>query len=295
MVLYHKNCPDGFGAAWAAWKKFGNRAEYIALDPDKLPGKPLRKKEIYMLDLSYPKKIQNRLRAENISLIILDHHFSRESDTRAFKENIFSDCHSGAVLAWNYFFPKQKVPWLLRYIEDYDLWKFKLPYSEKISSYIHMRNYAVHVWSAMARELETKKGRKKYATRGKFIYDYGDNLIASIAERAVPSLFAGKYVSVVNSSASELIDRLAHFLLLGKKIPFAVVWYISYDGIKVSLRSNGKFDVLKIAKKYGGGGHRAAAGFLLPLNAPLPWKSVAVRKSKKRIYSSYIWKNKNRS
>src|SRR3989344_3757446 len=30
-VLYHGGCPDGFGGAYAAWKKFGNMAEYIPL------------------------------------------------------------------------------------------------------------------------------------------------------------------------------------------------------------------------------------------------------------------------
>jgi uncharacterized protein len=29
FVLYHANCPDGFGAAFAAWLKFGETAEYI--------------------------------------------------------------------------------------------------------------------------------------------------------------------------------------------------------------------------------------------------------------------------
>ena len=29
-VIYHADCSDGFGAAWAAWKRLGNRAEYHA-------------------------------------------------------------------------------------------------------------------------------------------------------------------------------------------------------------------------------------------------------------------------
>ena len=28
-VLYHKNCNDGFGAAWVAWQALGNQAKYI--------------------------------------------------------------------------------------------------------------------------------------------------------------------------------------------------------------------------------------------------------------------------
>jgi len=29
VVVYHKGCMDGFGAALVAWKKFGDQANYI--------------------------------------------------------------------------------------------------------------------------------------------------------------------------------------------------------------------------------------------------------------------------
>ena len=29
VVIYHDQCRDGFGAAYAAWKKFGDDASYI--------------------------------------------------------------------------------------------------------------------------------------------------------------------------------------------------------------------------------------------------------------------------
>ena len=31
LVIYHKYCLDGFGAAFAAWKKFGDTVEYLPL------------------------------------------------------------------------------------------------------------------------------------------------------------------------------------------------------------------------------------------------------------------------
>ena len=37
LVLYHANCPDGFGAALAAWKHFGNEAEYVPVQYGKEP------------------------------------------------------------------------------------------------------------------------------------------------------------------------------------------------------------------------------------------------------------------
>ena len=36
LVLYHANCSDGFGSAWAAWKLLGSKA---VVNLDGLPGK----------------------------------------------------------------------------------------------------------------------------------------------------------------------------------------------------------------------------------------------------------------
>ena len=50
--------------------------------------------------------------------------------------------------------------------------------------------------------------------------------------------------------------------ILAERAPFAATWYDCGDGMRaVSLRSHGAVDVSLIAKQYGGGGHRNAAGF----------------------------------
>ena len=46
LIIYHDNCADGFGAAWAAYKKFGaDGAEYLPMNYNnprvKLEGKKL--------------------------------------------------------------------------------------------------------------------------------------------------------------------------------------------------------------------------------------------------------------
>ena len=33
FVTYHQDCPDGFGAAYAAWLKLGNNAAYVPAKP----------------------------------------------------------------------------------------------------------------------------------------------------------------------------------------------------------------------------------------------------------------------
>ncbi len=57
LVIYHANCADGFGAAFAAWLKFGDEAEYVPFKygEDGMRFKTLfqlgdPKRDIYILD-----------------------------------------------------------------------------------------------------------------------------------------------------------------------------------------------------------------------------------------------------
>ncbi|MEW6617197.1 MAG: DHHA1 domain-containing protein [Patescibacteria group bacterium] len=272
LVIYHKSCPDGFGGAWAAWKKFGNKAEYVAVDPDTLPEKFSKGREIYSIDISYPASVQKKLRAENKSLVVLDHHASRKNDTEAFPENTFDNNHSGAVLSWKYFHPKKKVPKFLEYIEDGDLWRFKFPEGGRVVSYALMRPYDFHVWTKIVNDVEDIKKRREYIKNGDLIQTYERQVIERVMERAGRVLFEGMEVYAVNSSYKILTSELGH-QLTQKTGLLGIVWYEENGELKISLRADGNVDVSKIAQKYGGGGHKNAAAFVIK-NGKKPWKIV---------------------
>ena len=53
---------------------------------------------------------------------------------------------------------------------------------------------------------------------------------------------------------------------------FGLLWFVDKDNVcKCSLRSNGDYDVSAIAKVFGGGGHRNAAGFQIDIQTLLGW------------------------
>ena len=67
--------------------------------------------------------------------------------------------------------------------------------------------------------------------------------------------------------ASDLGHELAN-----KSGTFGLVWSMAGDGqIHCSLRSNGDYDVSAIAKAFGGGGHRNAAGFSTDIDTLMSW------------------------
>lgn len=97
LVFFHKDCADGFGAAFAAWLRFGDDAEYVAIDYDELSNVPVRgdessspfyllddgtfdsrytilDREIYILDFGFPKWCTDGLLDVASQLVWLDHH-----------------------------------------------------------------------------------------------------------------------------------------------------------------------------------------------------------------------------
>ncbi len=271
LILYHKNCPDGFGGAWAAWKKFGNKAEYIAVDPEKLPEKFPKGKNIYAVDISYPISVQKKLRAKNKSLVILDHHVSRKSDTEAFVENIFDNDHSGSVLAWKYFHTKKKIPGLLSHIEDVDIWRWKLKNSREIISMLQLEKYDFKKWDDFVKKIEGHKTKKKIIEKGKSINSYEDELVRRAVEGA--TLVKLQQYKVLSANSPFLNSYIGKALCVAHP-HFSIVWSESKGRIHVSLRSDGFVDVSKIAKKYGGGGHKRSAGFFISNKSKIPWKII---------------------
>ena len=62
--------------------------------------------------------------------------------------------------------------------------------------------------------------------------------------------------------------------IVKKGYDLGITWAHSSDVIKVSLRSNkdGNVHVVEFSKKYGGGGHKSAAGFIIENEEKFPWK-----------------------
>ena len=273
VVIYHGNCSDGFGGAWAAWKKFGDQADYLSAHHLK-PNQPepladLKDKTVYFIDFIYPKEITERIIRENKAVTAIDHHITMREVVALTKDFIFDNEHSGAVLAWNYFHSEKEIPKLLRHIEDFDLWKFKLPNTKEIMAFLEITENNFELWDKLAQDLENEGASKSYLEQGKAILAYQKTLVNQLAETAELVSFEGHSILVANAPHA-LASSLGH-VLYQKNPPMSVIWNQQKDRKSFSLRSDGTVDVGRMAQKYGGGGHKTAAGFRLEPDAELPW------------------------
>ena len=265
LVFYHKNCADGFSGAWVARQQFRNRAEYIPIAHYDKPIFPKNKK-VYFIDIVYePKDLKKLLKSNEVTII--DHHVSTRETVKLAPEYLYELNHSGAVLAWKYFNGKKSAPKLLQYVETIDLWRFSLPHSRIIGSYLRAEDLNFKNWDRLVECFDDSKKFKRVVEEGKTIQKYTEKIIEDIiSEGAELVNFQGQKVFVVNSPIfnSEIANRLATL-----RPPFGVVWVKKNGLYKVSLRSVGSFDVSKLAAKFsGGGGHKNAAGFS---TKKLPW------------------------
>lgn len=277
VVLYHGGCNDGFGGAWAAWKKFGNRAEYVSLHrDDAVPD--LRGKELYFIDYLYMPEVMAKFMKNNKKVVGLDHHVTTADSVKLLGHgSVYSVKNSGAVLAWEYFHPGKKVPLLLRYIEDRDTWRWKMPKAREIlagTNFSEENSYTFKGFGKLVADFEKPSFRKQCIADGKIVYSVWEGLIRnSLSELAEPVKLDGVKALAVNSP-HVFSSRLGHFLVSERDVPLAIIWYAQGGIVRVSLRSDGKADCAKIAQKYGGGGHKAAAGFLIRGLKNIPWHSI---------------------
>ena len=271
VILYHANCTDGFGAAFAAWKKFKDKATYLPVEHQVPPPEGLKNKAVYMVDFCYKAPTLKKLTRANQEVIVLDHHIGVKDDMKEATSYVFQNNHSGSVIAWNYFHPKKKTPRLLLHIEDTDLWKFKVPHTREVSAALELVPFDFKTWDRIVKSFEALVARKKFIEKGKSIREYQMTVVKRAVLKAQEVEFEGYRTFVANSPV--LASEIGHTLVL-KRPPIAIVWSQDRKRINVSLRSDGTVDVSLLAKKYGGGGHRSASGFAFPAKFEFPWKNV---------------------
>lgn len=286
VVMYHRACNDGIAAAWAAYSYLGEDAEYIAWQyGDKIPN--LMGKEVYLVDLSFTVEQIKEVIGDVKFIMIIDHHKSaidalawkyptcsniselpdtarRHEERRVF---VYMDIEmSGAVLAWRFFNDQNMgeatevyaMPEVLRYIQDYDLWRHKIDNAKPLNSWLINGPLTIQRFDSITGF--NGKVRSDIIEMGRMLMGYDEKIIRSVI---------GPYPQLVNVAGTEVpFVNAPHHLRneigdqLGKKYPFVVLYTERKGKTIYSLRSaDPDVDVSVLAKMHGGGGHKAAAAF----------------------------------
>lgn len=273
LVIYHKNCVDGFAAAYCAWKEFGNDADYVALGYDErdrfIRETNLHGRQVYILDFSFSKVHTKSIILQAEFTTWLDHHKTAfeewlgndrdfyRSET-AHELIILDKSRSGAMITYQTLIGIP-VPDAIKYIDDRDRWIFNHPESQFFSLAVSQIPRAFENWNIL--DIFNNTTAESLVMVGGTIKEYYDIQIKrSIEQTKETCVLCG--IEGLCCNLPPMFASDAGHILATESGTFGATWYRDKEGkIRWSLRSNGDFDVSEIAKQFGGGGHKNAAGF----------------------------------
>ena len=254
--------------------------------------------KVIMCDISFPKEEMEKIAKSGIGIsnfIWIDHHISAIKDIsktyfaktiNGLRDTKFAACE----LTWKYFFPNDYMPEIVRLLGRYDCFGHKSTDEEtKVLEFQYgarqcISNYE-EAYNALIRELEDNKYCKilnydetiiyEIHTKGKSIYQY----LCTEAKQSYKNGFTIQLIEeITDNIGKNIVNR--KFICINKErfnpINFGIDYHAQgYDGAACfhfdgkrklwafSLyNDNGKVDCSVIAKQFGGGGHKGAAGFV---------------------------------
>jgi len=269
-IYCHKD-GDGYCAGAIVLRKYPD-ADVIPIDfTDEFPIADIDPDEdVYIVDFSLNNlETFQDLMDVTTNIVWIDHHktsIEKYSNIDLSEITTVLDTnHSGCMLTWNHFHPNENPPRAVELIEDMDIWKWEFGEETRdfIAGFDAMDKHPGNImWDYLLGMKGTYLEQQDYILalrhNGKAIRQYIENDNRVYADNyGFECEFEGYNCFAMNKAKCGSMG-------------FDSVWgmydvYIAYvfNGKKfaVSLYSDDRIDVSEIAKKYGGGGHRGAAGF----------------------------------
>ena len=283
IILYHDNCLDGAVAALVIrnclLSEGATPLTYAVQYGKPAPVADYKNADVYIVDFSYDVATTKMIAERASSVVVLDHHVTAidrfedeaghidEYTAKLFAakcEFIFDKERSGASLAWEYTHDPDNrpesgrpylndKPWYVAHTADRDLWKFELRGTNAV-----VKGLFPYIGDLDSLQGAIDLGREAAHTQGVVLQAADSRMVDALVETAHRGMIAGHNVPCANSP--HVISELGNVLAADE--PFAVIYHVHGTLVRVSLRSTDEgLDVAKIAEKFGGGGHRNAAGF----------------------------------
>jgi oligoribonuclease NrnB/cAMP/cGMP phosphodiesterase (DHH superfamily) len=275
VLITHASCNDGIGSALVAlaYAKNTNTKEpeifycQYGMEP---PMEDLIGKHVIIADFSFEEEELEAINKVAETLVVLDHHDTPIKKGLDKLPYVYIDqSKSGCRLLYHYIHDvygtvikeDRDVPYLLRLIEDRDLWNWKYP--DTRAAYAFIKSKSLDWLYENVVELTSHQSKLLEDSLLKYngVIEYQDNHITKVVKK-IPDMefveFDGTLVPCINSTT--LISETGN--ALAEETDYSVQYFITDTEIVFSLRSIGKeYDVAAIAMKFGGGGHPNSAGF----------------------------------
>jgi len=230
--------------------------------------------EIFIVDFSLEPEVMVELLEITKNVCWIDHHESSikkydgfEGLSEADIDGIREIGKSGCLLAWEWFYPHQEVPWPVILINDWDVYTLKYGVMTK-EFYSGLMCYETSpddkIWKKL---LEEFKHPRETGTLTRKIIDQGHIIEKFRKQTELEYLRTWGYLTIFDEHTAFAVNKAKastkEFELMEDVDVDLLISYV-FDGHEytISLRTTKEdIDCAEIAERYGGGGHKGASGF----------------------------------
>lgn len=234
---------------------------------------------LFVTDFSFPLPLMKELESK-YNLIWIDHHpVVDEYKKDGFEpEGLRGTNVSAAYLTWQYCFPDVDVPDIIKYVSDYDTWQNK--YLESLWTFYGLCTLDINITRPNCISIfNLLFNDKKYAERiidvGRIISEFIKKTNKTIADDCAFKTTIDNHKAIACNIKNTNSLLFASCDLSDVEVLILYSYFANINKYRVSVFSNDKIKepiaVNEVAKKFGGGGHKGAAGFVcdeLPFELP---------------------------
>jgi len=268
-VIFHAPCNDGYGSAYIVWRYCREKnltlPEFIGLHPTD-PAPDVTGKSVLVADITWGRQSMIKMQKDASFFLVLDHHLPAQKELEGLDFVEIDNDRSALMMVWDYFYPKQPImPLFLYYIGLRDIWKHEgiaeaVAFNAQLGALNSFYQLACFENGKVNFLICVERGKSLVQKQQQFMPKYA-------AEFTLDRTRKGFNFKIVEAHKDLPISELGNHLIRDSCC-VALVWRVDEKVeslIHVSLRSDGKLgpDVSEIAKEFGGGGHKNAAGFRL--------------------------------
>ena len=285
ICLYHRSDLDGHCSGAVVRHRYPDAEMYGIEYGDSIPWNKMTNTRVILVDFCLePWSEMERLFDLAAQVIWIDHHRSAIKLWKAYKDKneipfkvttVLTEGQAACELAWKYFFPETRVPWVVNMLARYDVWQWR-GVTNCLAFQYGMKNQKLNpkdphnrqVWESLFMVEPDENGQlpmwiERIIETGDAIITYQMEMNKRIMGGAFVTEFAGKRFLCVNASCINSLafegyynptkhDAVCTFSLRSDK-KWRFTLYSPDDSIDLSV----------IAMDYGGGGHASACGFVV--------------------------------
>ena len=260
LCFYHANCVDGAASAAVIRHKYPQAECYGISHGESVPVS-VKGAKLFIVDFSFDPNTLSQLKNEAKEIFWYDHHVTSLPTHEKLGWGIIDLKESGASLSWKQEFPTEKMPTIIEYVRDKDLYEWKLPNSREISmdlaNHPDIHDPSGETWKQLLAPI-SEKDWHDMILRGKRALKNQRLRVIQGSKNGFEVDFHGHKAFAVNWTLEA--SDIGEYIYKEMGYSIAVLFYYNGEMWNFSLRSN-QIDVSKLALEHGGGGHPGAAGF----------------------------------